>query len=401
MRRFVADLVAGELAHLRRGALPVPQPWAEDLRLDEDLAVDSLELITLAAALAEALHLHESGIEDYLLARRTIGEWTDIAAAGLERFDARLTFRTSGSSGTPKPCPHAVATLQQETAHLATLFAGRRRVLCAVPSHHIYGFLLGVLLPRELGVAADAVVDLRASSPAWLARGAQPGDLVVAHPDFWTAVARAVPQLPAHVVGVSSTAPLAVDTARRLGESGLARLVQVYGASETGGIAWRRSHDDPYTLFPHWRLDADDARSLLRTLPDGAQQPFAPQDALQPVGERQFVLGARHDAAVQVGGINVFPERVRDVLRRHPGVEDVAVRLMRPEEGTRLKAFIVPRSGTAHDDALLADLRTWIERELTPPERPKALRLGPRLPVGPTGKPAEWDLQEGGLRPAA
>jgi long-chain acyl-CoA synthetase len=33
---------------------------------------------------------------------------------------------------------------------------------------------------------------------------------------------------------------------------------------------------------------------------------------------------------VQVGGVNVFPERVRQVLLEHPLVVDAAVRLMRP-----------------------------------------------------------------------
>ncbi len=44
--------------------------------------------------------------------------------------------------------------------------------------------------------------------------------------------------------------------------------------------------------------------------------------------------------------------------------------------------------------ALLADLERWIDRELPVHERPKALRLGPSLPVGESGKPADWDLDD-------
>ena len=50
-------------------------------------------------ALAEALQMHESGIEDYLLVRQTLGDWRHIAHTSLSRFSARLTFRTSGSTG--------------------------------------------------------------------------------------------------------------------------------------------------------------------------------------------------------------------------------------------------------------------------------------------------------------
>ena len=393
LRRFVLDLLADEMARHRRAAVAHASLWSDHLRLDEDLGCDSLELITLATALAEAVHLHESGIEDYLLARRTLGDWIAIVRLGLERFDARMTFRTSGSSGVPKPCVHALAALQQEARHLATLFPARRRVLCAVPAHHIYGFLFSVLLPEAMDLAPDeAVLDLRAGTPAWLARGAREGDLVVGFPDFWAAVARTVPRMPAGVVGVTSTAPCPDPIAEAVEATGLERLVHVYGASETAGIAARAGTHEPYTLFPYWTL-LDDAR-IARRIPHDGEHVYTVQDRLEPCGDRQVRVGPRRDQAVQVGGVNVFPARVREVLMRHPAVEDAAVRLMRPEEGARLKAFVVPRPGWSGGGPDPVDaLRAWIQRELTPPERPRAIRIGTRLPVTPTGKAADWDLE--------
>jgi 4-coumarate--CoA ligase (photoactive yellow protein activation family) len=227
-----------------------------------------------------------------------------------------------------------------------------------------------------------------------MARGAQPGDLVVGHPEFWRAVARTVPALPPDVLGVTSTAPCPDDVALQLRHAGLARLVQVYGASETAGIGARSSHEAPYELFPHWRFDAANPNWLLRMLPEGGEQAAALPDALIPAGERLFRVGARHDDAVQVGGINVFPARVREVLRRHPAVQDAAVRLMRPDEGTRLKAFIVARRTQREETGLLTQLQQWVDRELTTPERPKAIRFGAELPLTPTGKLADWNLQD-------
>lgn len=391
LRRFVVDLLADELARHRRASVPLPAEWRDDWRLDQDLGADSLELMTLATALAEALHLHESGIEDYLLAKPTLDDWLAIAEAGLTRFSDRLTFRTSGSTGVPKACVHSLATLRQETQHLATLFPSRRRVLCAVPSHHIYGFLFSVLLPRDLGLPADSVVDVRASTPAWLARGAQPGDLVIAHPDWWHMVGRTVLALPSDVVGVTSTAPCPDAVSQLVDATGISRLVHVYGSSETAGIGARDSWREPYMLFPYWRLNDG---TLTRSLPDGGEQAAVVQDKLDACGDRQFRVGPRHDAAVQVGGVNVFPERVREVLCRHPAVADAAVRLMRPEEGTRLKAFVVTKERGESGRSLLTELAAFIDRELTPPERPKALRFGASLPTSPGGKPADWLLQD-------
>jgi long-chain acyl-CoA synthetase len=47
--------------------------------------------------------------------------------------------------------------------------------------------------------------------------------------------------------------------------------VQVYGASETGGLGWRSSHRDPYRLLPYLERVSGDAgeTEVLRHGPDG------------------------------------------------------------------------------------------------------------------------------------
>jgi long-chain acyl-CoA synthetase len=106
------------------------------------------------------------------------------------------------------------------------------------------------------------------------------------------------------------------------------------------------------------------------------------------------LVGARHDAAVQVGGVNVFPSLVADVSRRHPMIEDVSVRLMRPDEGNRLKAYVVARPDVTDTNAFISELRAWIDREVPTHERPKALRVGGGLPVSATGKPSDWNMDD-------
>lgn len=388
LKRFVCDLVAGELSRMRPGGAPLPAaPWAPGLELGGGgLGADSLELLALAAALSEAIHLHESGIEDYLLARRTIGEWVEIAAAGLDRFHAELSFRTSGSTGAPKTCTHPLALLEQEIEAQSIVLGRPRRIVSAVPSHHIYGFLFTILLPHRLG--GVPVIDIRGRSPAALAFTLGEGDLIIGHPDFWRALVRALPHMRSGVVGVTSTAPCPRETAEAVAGRGLSRLVQIYGSTETGGIAWREAPEAPYLLYPHWHRAAPDM--VARLLPaGGGERRYVLPDDLEWLGARHFRLAGRRDAAVQVGGINVFPARVRQVLCDHPFVKDAAVRLMHPEEGGRLKAFIVPVEGIDPRD-LRAALTDWIDRQLSTPERPRSLTFGAELPVSGLGKAADW-----------
>lgn len=392
LARFVADLIADEVSHLRPGGAPLPErPWPRDLAMNEQgLGLDSLERLSVASALNEALHLHESGIEDLLLARQMFGEWIEVAADGLAAFDARLTFRTSGSGGTAKPCVHALAHLQQEVDHLATLTAGSQRVLSAVPAHHIYGFLFTVLLPARLD--CEGVIDVRRQTPQALAKLLQPGDLLISHPAHWSLVARHAGRLPAGVHGVTSTAPCPDAVAHSLNAMGLSCLTQVYGSSETAGIGTRTATTGPYRLMPFWSRDSHDGARLLRTSPEGTVIPHPIQDRLEWPATREFRVCGRLDEAVQVGGTNVFPAHIRQVLLEHPQVADAAVRLMAPEEGARLKAFIVPAPGT-EPSHLRAELWAWTEARLSAAARPKAYTLGEQLPRNAMGKLADWPLE--------
>jgi 4-coumarate--CoA ligase (photoactive yellow protein activation family) len=390
--RFVADLVAGELAALRHDPLLQPASWPESLSLEHDLALDSLELLHVAGAMAAALQMQHSGVEDYLLVRRTLGDWADLAALALQHRDSELSFSTSGSTGQPKHCIHALASLEQEAQALAALFPGRRRLLIAVPSHHIYGFLLSQLLPRQLGLDSAQVLSVRAHLPSQLAQHAQTGDLVVGYPQFWQAALAPGHAFGPDIVGVSSTAPCPDSVGSTAERLGLAALFQLYGASETGGLGWRRTHREPYRLLPYLARDPRDPGLVQRTLPDGSTASLRPQDSLAWQSEQAFFVGARGDGAVQVGGVNVFPARVREVLLRHPDIADAAVRLMRQDEGVRLKAFVVPRDGVADSGDLAARLRTWIDATLAAPERPKALTFGVQLPLGAMGKTGDWNI---------
>jgi len=396
LTRLVTDLLAGELARVRPGADLPPGIWTAELDLGPDgLALDSLERVALATALTEMLHLHRSGIEDYLLARRRLGDWIRIAAAGLAVYDGEVTFRTSGSTGTPKACCHALPHLEEEVRHLARLVGPVRRVVRLVPSHHIYGFLFTVLLPAR---AAAAVVDGRGRLPGRIMAMLQPGDLVVAVPEQWAALARAGLVMPPGSLGVCSTGPLDPAVHRAVAGGSDGRLLEIYGASETAGIGWRWLPDQPFHLFPWWSLSAD-AASLHRPAAGGPA--LAVPDRLDMDGDFRFRVAGRIDGAVQVGGINVFPQHVAAVLRGHPQVRDAAVRPLAVADGLRLKAFIVPADPQA-GPGLLTALQGWAGERLSPAELPRAWSMGPDLPRTPLGKPADWPVgQAAGMAMAA
>jgi 4-coumarate--CoA ligase len=386
---FLASLVEGELGQLRPGR--APGQIADDCDLAAGLGADSLELMALTAAVADVLQLPQAAMLDGLLTDPRMAAWTETVMQALETAQPEaLCFRTSGSAGRPKPCRHEMVSLWQEVEQLAALLPDTRRIVSLVPAHHIYGFLFTVLLPQALGDVA--VLDARGRVAAGVWQDLRAGDVVIGFPDVWQAALAGSAAVPAGVTGVTSTAPCSQALADSLVQRGLARLLQVYGSSETAGVGWRDRADQPYRCFPYWQRVADDEALLARVQPDGSRQLHRLQDRLVWQDDGHFLPAGRIDAAVQVGGVNVFPERVAATLRAHPLVQDAAVRLMRPDEGARLKAFIVPVAGAPGD--VLAMLDAHARAQLSSAERPAAYNLGAALPRQRNGKPADWMIEE-------
>ena len=384
---LLAELRAARGRHGPSAAPPsVPGPWDDDLPLGQGgIGCDSLDLLSLAAAVNEMFNLHEVRTERNLLDVSAFGGWLDAVESAWRAGVDRVTFATSGSTGRPKRCPQTAAHLRAEVEALAARWADRRRVVALAPAHHIYGFLFTALLPTRLAVPCLAADDL---GPAELAAALRPGDLVVSFPERWAYLARSVPAWPAGIHGVVSTAPCPPALAEVLAERGLSRLTEVYGSSETAGIAWRDAPDEPYGLMPQWTFaepHRGDAPALIHA--DGTLHPL--MDRVVRNAPRSFRLDGRRDGMVQVGGVNVAPAAVAERLRRRPGVRHAVVRLMRAEEGARLKAYLVPEPGT--DGATLAGaVAAWAADHLQAAERPGTIAVGADLRVETPGETFDW-----------
>ena len=98
-----------------------------------------------------------------------------------------------------------------------------------------------------------------------------------------------------------------------------------------------------------------------------------------------------------VGGENVTPSEVEAVLRRHPGVADVAV-VGVPDDrwGEVGAAFVVPRQGWPTDPE---DLEAFCRRELAHFKVPRRFDLVPSLPRTSLHKVSRRSLVERGTVP--
>lgn len=366
---------------------------------------DSMELLCLTTAVSNFFCLYESGLDDYLLRRRTLGGWVEVIQRIRAEDTRDLTFQTSGSTGEPKPCRHAWRTLLEECDYFAAFFdrlqeGGIRRVLCPALPHHIYGFLFGVLLPERTGVPS-----LRGQKALAAVQGRrlEAGDLIVGYPFIWQLFSRQGAPFPPGVAGLTSTGPSDARVIETLKAQGLSHMVEIHGASETGGIGVRCSTQAPYTLLPRWRRGPQ-AHQIIAA---GEHTPRPVTDHLEWEGGRRYWPVGRLDRAVQVGGVNVYPQQVTTFLHDHPKVAKALVRPMTRDEGERLKAFIVPFEAV-DTEGLADELTRWCRAQLSTPSVPGAFTFGTALPTGDQGKASDWPLEgaraggdDSDLRPAA
>lgn len=400
--RVIIDLVDEEYRRERGASLTEHPSWNPEepqaLSLgNEGLSFDSVQLLTAAGAVNAFFRLHETGVEDYLLRRRTLEQWAQIVAHALSEGTSGVTFRTSGSTGTPKQIGHSWESLEQEIAFLARLFAGRRRVLATVPSHHIYGFLFTVLLPQALEAE---VKRYRWQELGSLSGEAEPGDLIVSQPTLWRYLATSVGSWGEDLRGVSSTAPLPAQTMEAHYRLGMLRLTEVYGSTETGGVGYREEPDGAFALFPYLRKapagathaaggvgGGDGGAELLRENRQGESEPVELLDNLEWVDERHFRPRGRRDRVVQIGGVNVDLSTVEQEIAAHPAVGEVVVRANSDSREGRLKAFIVPVAEVSAEE--LEDL---CRRRLEPAHRPLSFTFGQALPRNSLGKITDWPV---------
>lgn len=370
--RLVCSLVAGELDALRAGGFE----RAERLRWDRStplgasgVGVDSLELIGVATAISDFFNLHTLGCEDRLLVDRTIGGWCLLAEQALDAPGGGLTFRTSGSTDHPKAITHGMAEIRAEASGFASRIRGVRRVVTLVPAHHMYGYIHGLLVPRELDVG---VVDAEFMVRSGAMRRLVAGDLVVATPSMWGELLRTGLRFPSGVRGVSSGAPMPTELWEQLLAQGLDKLTDVYGATETGALGVREHAGEPFRAIgtPEKLIDI--------------------QDAINWVDGSRFVVRGRLDGCVQVQGVNVSTSAVEGVLLEHRGVREASARLRPGDTGARIEAFVVPSASHDPADDLVASLKQHVAARLPAAARPVTYTLGPAIPLSPLGKPAPW-----------
>lgn len=308
---------------------------------------------------------------------------------------------TSGSTGPPQPHVKRwgplVANIGAEAQRLAELL-GRDsiaglNVLATVPAQHSYGFESSVLLALLGGAAFDAGRPFYpADIAAELARLPAPRALVTT-PFHLKALLLAGVALPPAALVLSATAPLSPQLAAQAEQALDARLVEIYGCTEAGQVAARRTTDGPtWTTLGAlhlWREGEGDSERFL-VAGGHVTEPTPLADVLELQDERRFRLLGRANDLIHVAGKRSSLAHLNFHLNRIEGVDDGAF-WMPPEQAdgvTRPVAFVV--APALSEAQVIQALRERLE----PAFVPRRVIHVDALPREATGKLGARTLEE-------
>lgn len=336
-----------------------------------------------------------------------------VDVARVDRDAPLVDLFTSGSSGPGKRVTKALRHLEDEVVELERAFGPAvprgAVVLATVPAHHLYGLLFRVLWPLSAARAACRANFLLPDE--LLARvGEGPGAVIVSSPAHLRHLA-ASPRLREHARGIaavfSSGGPLETRTALELHDAIGAAPIEIFGSTETGGVAFRRATPD--SPSPRWTTMAP----VEVAIDDGClvvTSPFttAPSTLRHPplgtwrMGDRAeaddggFVLLGRGDRVAKIGEKTVALPELEAALAAHVLVEAAAVGTWTAAGGSRRVGAVVVltrdgllRLAAEGRRALLQELGRGLADRWDRVALPRRWRLRDALPVDARGKVAQ------------
>ncbi len=301
-----------------------------------------------------------------------------------------LLLFTGGSTGAPKVWFKTAGNIIAEARFMAARYQISRNDIIAatVTPYHIYGLLFSVLIPL---VASARVLAETPSFPAEIVDLAQreSATVLASVPAHYRAL-RGRTIAPSLRLAFSSAGMLEKEDNEDFCQNNKVGVVEVYGSTETGGLATRdRSVGQEFfsPLEPvKWQIK--DERLYVRSpflSPDLSRNGdgfFLSGDRVQSRGTKEFSLHGRADAITKVGGERVDLDEVRDLLQSLAGVKECVVVTLADETGRGNRIAALVRG----DEIDLKQIKKHLAGTLESAAMPKLIRKVEHIPVTQNGK---------------
>ena len=404
-------------------------PTPELAMVVEDAEIDLLVTINHFTDQVEPLPIRKLYLDKIGLKRKVIGTMIK----GLPKHptikadDTALILYTSGTIGKPKGVCLSADNLRSNAdaciEHIG--MTSDLQFLGVIPTFHIFGLTTTLICPVVCGATVHYLPRFQ---PLTVLKTIQErkieGLLMTA--SMYRALNRikgSGDEMKSVIHAVAGGEPLTSDTRESFEKRFGIPLLEGYGLTETSPVVSvnqldHHKHGTAGRLLPGVEVRITDAENQVQ--PAGTEgeiqvrgrcvmqgyykQPEETAKAITTDGwlhtgdagtfddEGYLAITGRIKEMIIVGGENVYPREVEDVLTRHEAVgEAAAIGMPDPSRGEVVAAFVVPEEGIDIDEMAL---REYCREHLPGFKVPRTVRIEADLPRSPTGKILKRKLKE-------
>jgi acyl-coenzyme A synthetase/AMP-(fatty) acid ligase len=299
-----------------------------------------------------------------------------------------MNLYTSGSTGSPKLVPKTIGNLLSEAKVLFQTFEwSDAPIVATVHPHHQYGLTFSLLLPWIGGFPWVDETPLYPQDILTLVQSTGAGTLISVPPQY-KAMLSDKTRLP-QVRCVSAAAPLAPEVAAAWLVHQSTEILEIYGCTEGGVIAYRTQVSGPgWRVFDEVTISTSDGLLVVASpfVSHAYGAEFQTADRIQQSGDGGFELLGRSDSIIKIGGKRVSLDGISQQLMACEGVLD-AVAIAHDVNGL-VRDKVIWAAVAVGEDAELdsRQLRRFLQGRLDSIEMPKRLVFVKELPRTANGK---------------
>jgi len=328
-----------------------------------------------------------------------------VSRSELDLQSPALIIFTSGSTGEPCGIEKKLGQLDAELKALESCFSdvvGNAVIYGTVSHQHIYGLLFRVLWPLAAG---RTFYTLRLEYPEQIAKQLSgQSSVLIASPAHLKRLPDNLdwqPMTSALKAVFSSGGPLSAESADNVTQLWHRRPIEVFGSSETGGIAWRQSENGSTSWQPlpgvEWRVSDEHLQIRSPHLPD--DEWFVTRDRAALRDENKFELLGRSDRIIKLEERRISLTSIENSLSQNDRVQECRL-LVLPGQRERLAALVVLNMEGNRELAekgklaIVNDLRKSLEASVDPIAIPRHWRFVDAMPVDSQGKTSQRAMAE-------
>jgi uncharacterized membrane protein/acyl-CoA synthetase (AMP-forming)/AMP-acid ligase II/3-hydroxymyristoyl/3-hydroxydecanoyl-(acyl carrier protein) dehydratase len=317
--------------------------------------------------------------------------------------ETSIIMYTSGSTGKPKAVLQRLTEFEADNRFIISKWGDEflKRKLCStVSQHHIYGILFSILLPFTLGIPLRR---RRIEFPEEIEKLSDTEYMIITVPAF---LKRAVEMESSANLNLKSPwiftsgGALGFDTAQKTSEVFGFWPVEVYGSTETSGIAWRQSvNGQEWTVFDNAAISRNkDGCLIIRSPYIKDPAGFETADMVEILEDGRFLLKGRIDSVVKIEEKRIsFPEIENRILQSGLAADVCVISL---EDKRQYLAAAVAfnnkgkeRFAGLEKHAINTFWREYLQQYFENVVIPKKWRYLETLPLDAQGKKKKEDIQ--------